>query len=166
MNLTFTNLKIYGLKDAKLVGAIMNTKAKHVEWTLDIPTITVKSMYKAQGKFLVLPIRGEGPCEIVLDKPRIVFKIDYKTFTSKGMVFAQLTKTELKYTAERVHFRLDKLFNGDKTLGDNVNLALNENWKEFNRQMGPPIAEAINLVLRQVIANIIKGVPYKDIIKP
>jgi hypothetical protein len=46
----------------------MNHKAKKIVWTVKIPKLTILGDYKINGKFLVLPIRGEGPANITLGR--------------------------------------------------------------------------------------------------
>lgn len=55
---------------------------------------------------------------------------------------------------KKMIFKVDNLFNGDKALGDNMNLFLNENWKEIFDEVN----ESLNKAYRGVVENIVKSV--------
>lgn len=66
----------------------------------------------------------------------------------------------------RCYIRLENLFNGDKLLGPQMNIFLNENWKEASREVGPSIAKAISEIIYQILSNICELVPYNEIFPP
>lgn len=47
--------------------------------------------------------------------------------------------------------------------GDNMNVFLNENWKEVANELGPSLADAIGEVISLIIAQIVDVVPYENI---
>jgi Haemolymph juvenile hormone binding protein (JHBP) len=47
--------------------------------------------------------------------------------------------------------------------GRSMNEFLNENWREMVNELGPPVAEALNQVLTQLMTSIARTVPYDDI---
>jgi len=46
--------------------------------------------------------------------------------------------------------------------GENMNMFLNENWKDLVRDLAPPIGEALGQVLKTVLTNIYELVPYDE----
>jgi len=43
-----------------------------------------------------------------------------------------------------------------------MNTFLNENWRELVRDLGPPIGELVNDIVKSVLTNIFELVPYDE----
>lgn len=57
---------------------------------------------------------------------------------------------------------MDNLFNGDKVLGNTMNIFLNENWNAIFNEMKKPLSKAQSKVDRENIQKIFDNTPYKD----
>lgn len=55
------------------------------------------------------------------------------------------------------------MFNGDKALGDNMNLFLNENWEDILKELKPSITEALSQIFSALINAVFAKVPYNEI---
>lgn len=55
------------------------------------------------------------------------------------------------------------LFNGNKELGDNMNLFLNENWKDIFEDTKVSIEKAFVRVIKDYINDVFMMLPYKDL---
>lgn len=55
------------------------------------------------------------------------------------------------------------LFNGQKELGDNMNLFLNENWKDIFDDTKASIEKAFVRVVKDFINAVFMKMPYKDL---
>lgn len=62
--------------------------------------------------------------------------------------------TEMQSDVEHSHFQFDNLFNGNKELGDNVNLVLNDNWRQVVDELHPEYNE----IVRQILTGMIEKV--------
>ena len=51
----------------------------------------------------------------------------------------------------------------DMLSGDNVNQVIDDNWEEFNKEMGPAVAQALASVFKMILSNIVGLVPYDKI---
>jgi len=63
----------------------------------------------------------------------------------------------------RFSLYLTNLFNGDKALGDNMNLFINENWRDILKELKPSIQDTISQILQNIINRIFAKIPYDDI---
>ncbi|BET00381.1 Hypothetical protein NTJ_13197 [Nesidiocoris tenuis] len=160
LNLTFKDLKIRHLSSGRLVDSKIDLEKRHVEWTIDVPRIAADSKYTVNGRILVLPIRGNGNCNFDLDKVKLVYTLDYKLNRVKGVDYAVITSTSAKFSSQNLKIHLENLFNGEKVLNDNMNAVLNDNWRELEAQMGPPIAQAIAIALKPIIDRVVSQVPF------
>lgn len=81
----------------------------------------------------------------------------------KGKQYMQTSdafKLDFDMANAQIHFT--NLFNGDKALGDNMNLFLNENWRDILKELKPAITYAIEEVLKSIINRIFNKVSYYD----
>ncbi|XP_022184394.2 protein takeout isoform X2 [Nilaparvata lugens] len=164
LSLRLKNTKIYGLRNAKFVKSTTDFKRRHCDWHVNFDRIQLIGKYIVDGKILVLPISGEGPCNVTITDLKITYKYDWDLIKkANGKEYMNFTKSEINFENGRTYFKLENLFNGDKTLGDNMNYFLNENWKEVTQELGPAVGEAISEVFRLLLTNIADLVPYEYI---
>ncbi|TMW50183.1 hypothetical protein DOY81_004742 [Sarcophaga bullata] len=153
IDLVFTKNNIYGLKSAKVVkvsGFGKDLTQKH-EVVLKADQLDLVGDYKVDGKILILPIKGSGTSNITMTN--VVFKIRFTGTPMEidGATYMKLDKLQLIPEPERMIFKIDNLFNGDKALGDNMNLFLNENWADIYKEMRATIASAFGKIFESVI---------------
>lgn len=67
------------------------------------------------------------------------------------------------FYSSRLYLYLDNLFNGDKALGDNMNIFLNENWKDILDELKPAVVEAFSQIFASVINSIFSRLSYDDV---
>lgn len=67
VQIIFRNISLMGFQNAKLVkasGFKMNAQANKVEIIWRTPILHLIGQYSIDGKVLILPITGRGPCNI------------------------------------------------------------------------------------------------------
>lgn len=128
-----------------------------------VPKIILKGDYKVNGRVLVLPIQGDGKATLVFDNFDIVVKLKPKIIIKKDKEYIQTDVFKLDFDTENMKFELTNLFNGDKALGDNMNLFLNENWKDILQELKPAITYAIEEVIKSIVNRIFNKVPYYEL---
>lgn len=69
---------------------------------------------------------------------------------------------KLSFTLSKMIFHLTNLYNGDKLLGDNTNVFLNENWKEVFTEIKKSVFSAFAQIAENALNNIFAKVPYDD----
>lgn len=71
IKLNFKNIKLSGLSKAKvfkLSGLNRNPQGDKIEIRLKAPKLEIAGPYKANGKVLLLPIQGDGICNMTLGR--------------------------------------------------------------------------------------------------
>ena len=136
-----------------------------------IPKVEFKCQYELNGKVLLLPIKGEGDSNITFSKYFRIFVIlvlsfffvvnfhaNYRSFYDEVVrndkTYFKTVKSELDSSAERWYFHFDNLFNGNKELGDNINLVMNDNWKEIADELQPEYNEIVRQILEGIFEKI------------
>lgn len=128
-----------------------------------IPNVRLSGNYKISGKVLVLPIQGEGKSELNFEDLRIVIKYKPRIVTKNGRDYMQTDKFNLDFTTSLFSLNFSNLFNGDKALGDNMNVFLNENWSDILNELKPSISLTLEQIFEIIVNRIFAKVPYDDL---
>ncbi|CAH1383488.1 unnamed protein product, partial [Tenebrio molitor] len=78
---------------------------------------------------------NRDPFVAVNSKNSLTFK--YEEYVKKGQKHIKVVESKFSWTPERLVFKLENLFGGDKAIDDNINQVFNDNWKELNDDVGP-----------------------------
>ncbi|KAK9504721.1 hypothetical protein O3M35_010988 [Rhynocoris fuscipes] len=166
IKLDLIDLDVIGIKNVKLT-TIKKFDWKEGELEGIVPgKLVLDGKYKIDGKVLVLPIKGDGHCRITADNFKMEVKAKVKNVDKKGKVHYEITVFDFDFTVDKLHFQFDNLFNGDKALGDNMNVFLNENWKEIITELKPAIVQAFGTAFRNIGNIVFSKVPADQISPP
>lgn len=140
--------------------------AKRNEIHARLSKVELNGDYKIKGKVLVLPIQGDGRATLSFDNLDIVIKYKPRVITKNDRIYIQTEKFKLDFETKRLRLHFTNLFNGDKALGDNMNLFLNENWSDILGELKPAISSALEQIFELIINRIFAKVPYEDLYLP
>ncbi|XP_015598844.1 protein takeout [Cephus cinctus] len=166
IKLNFKDLLIHGVSNAKINSVTFDVNNKLCKLILHASVyspINLVAQYSIDGKVLVLPISGHGNCNISLANPEAKVELTGKEVTKDGVSYVIFTGLNFDLNPQRVEMHFDNLFNGDKTLGDNMNRFLNENWKEVYSELKSPIEKAFGITILEVTNRIFSKVPAETI---
>uniref|UniRef100_A0A2S2QME6 Protein takeout n=1 Tax=Sipha flava TaxID=143950 RepID=A0A2S2QME6_9HEMI len=162
--MTCKNCELHGLKDTRFVKARVDEKKRHVEWDFELDKCTFLGQYEIEGQVLILPIKGEGDANITVNGITFTYFYDYELIKRANQKdYVEITNSKLKFNANGMKLKLDNLFNGDKLLGDNMNLFLNENWRDLLKEFGPAIGDAFGTIMKNTLGSVSDLVPYEYI---
>lgn len=166
LDLSFKNIDIVGFSNTKIDRAVGFTKDPHTskfEMYASVPKLSIRGKYKASGRILLLPITGDGDAVITMENVKLAAK--YKPIINEkdGHQYLDIDKIKLRLEPKKVSIRLTNLFNGDKTLGENMNAFLNENWRDVWTELAPSIDTAIAEVCKSIMVNLFKKFSYDGI---
>jgi len=162
------------LKDVKITG-LTSTVIDSLKIDVDNYKLTGKigftkplviaGQYTVNGKVLVLPITGNGPCNIVLTDPVLELReVSGTPYQKNGKTFVQIKKMDLKLASvKKMNIRLENLFNGNKQLGDSMNSILNENWPVLLEELQPVFEEAVAAIAQDIVNKALQKTAYTDI---
>lgn len=127
-----------------------------------MPKLSVTGHYKIDGRILVLPIRGDGDAKLTFINAKLSFNYKPNVIVKDGKEYIQTDRFKLDLDAEKMDLKLENLFNGDKALGDNMNLFLNENWRDIFNEMKPAVELSVIEILKGIVNRIYIKFPYED----
>ncbi|XP_060872774.1 uncharacterized protein LOC132946731 [Metopolophium dirhodum] len=165
IKLDFKDLDISNLKSIIIDKIHYNAET----YSLDVELHPEKSIildgdYEITGKVLILPIVGKGKCKIVIDVSKLVGTVQMKPVVKNGNKYLEIVNIAWKFTPTNMKIKLDNLFNGDKALGDNMNLFLNENWRELLNELQPAIEEVFGKAFGQIAQSFLSRFPENQVI--
>uniref|UniRef100_A0A2S2PW13 Protein takeout n=1 Tax=Sipha flava TaxID=143950 RepID=A0A2S2PW13_9HEMI len=126
-------------------------------------SIDLEGFYDITGKVLTFPIVGNGKCKISLDVPKFYDTVIMNPVVKNGSTHLEVDSLSWKFTATKLYIKMDNLFNGDKVLGDNMNLFLNENWREVLNEMQPAIEEVFGMAFKGIGHQFLNRIPLNQI---
>lgn len=165
IKLSFKDLYIHNIKHAVIDSAHYDPENYTLFMDLHNPKgVELEGDYEISGKVLILPIVGKGKCKINLDLSRVIANVQLKPVVKNGNTHLEIVKLLWKFTATKLVLKFDNLFNGDKALGDNMNLFLNENWRDLLTELQPDIEDVLSVAYAEVGKQFLTRIPLNQIV--
>lgn len=95
--------------------------------------------------------------------PDFLVRFNGKSVTKNGKTYLKAENTKLSFSLSRMILYLGNLYKGDKVLGDNTNLFLNENWQEVWPEIRKSVYSAFSQIIENVLNNMFAKVPYDEL---
>ncbi|KAK9503384.1 hypothetical protein O3M35_009945 [Rhynocoris fuscipes] len=166
IKLELKNLNVQGVKTIK-INSISKFDWKDAALDVSVPAkLIFDGEYTIDGKVMVLPVKGTGHCHITADNFKAQVTAKIKTIEKNGKQYYEISMLDLDFQTDKVQFQFDNLFNGDKTLGNQVNVFINENWKDVINELKPAIIQAFTTAFKSMGNNLFSRVPANEITPP
>ncbi|XP_022179648.1 protein takeout-like [Myzus persicae] len=164
IKLSFKDLYIHNIGSIKITSmkSNINNYTFNLKADFDEPLV-LEGMYNIQGKIIILPIIGEGKSNLTLAALKVSIDINGKPVTRRGDEYMELESLELKFSTSRLYIQLENLFNGDQLLGNNMNMFMNQNWREILKDLQPAFESALGMAFQSVTHQFFHKVPYDKI---
>lgn len=89
-------------------------------------------------------------------------RLNYEEFVKNGKTYIKFVNSELDIDPSLVTYNFENLFNGDGSLGNNVNQVLNENWNEVFTDVKSEYIEVVNKILINLMNNFFARVSIEE----
>ncbi|XP_017773237.1 PREDICTED: protein takeout-like [Nicrophorus vespilloides] len=159
-----TNVKVYGVINAKVTKVLIDTDKKDVELHIFLPDLYFHADYKGTGQVLLIKLDSNGIMTTNLTDVNVVAKLDSEVIENNGKEYLKTEITELTVDIKTLNFNLSNLFK-DQALTDNTNKVINENIHDLYNELRPIIVDAIKAIVRNPVKNIMDGYPF-DVLFP
>ncbi|XP_055389247.1 protein takeout-like [Condylostylus longicornis] len=165
IDLRFFNSKLHGLSEARLFSAkgLHKDITKPCEFRAKGDTIMLIGDYKIDGRVLFLPISGGGAANMTIRDYEFKLKYDGTFVEKKGKKHGKVRKLVADLKIGDLDIDFENLFNGNKQLSDNMNVFLNENWREIWNEVKKSAIGAFESVFRTLIDNTFSKLPYDEL---
>jgi len=157
----YKNFKIYGISDSIVDSVNFTISDDQRSCSLNLkahsPEYRFEADYKLSGRVLLLPVVGDGQCNVTSKNINVEIYTHGELYEKKGKDYMRATTVDIKLNPGLVTYYFGNLFNGDKVLGDRINTLLNDNWKEIYED----VREGYESLFGSVVLNYINGVYSK-----
>ncbi|XP_052891481.1 uncharacterized protein LOC128299527 [Anopheles moucheti] len=162
--LNFKKVDLTGFQHAQIKKASgFTSNPTKMDLNVLVPVASLVGGYRINGKVLILPIQGEGSSNMTMVNCDISLKWTGKLVDKNGKQFYQVDKFKVHFDTSRFYMDFSNLFNGDKALGDNMNVFLNDNWQDILKELKPAISAAFTKIFEAVVSNVFNKVPYNEL---
>ncbi|XP_049839819.1 protein takeout-like [Schistocerca gregaria] len=167
LSLEFNEVDITGIGNGIVDSIEMKPGSYNLKAKLhaDSP-FSLIGQYKADGKVLVLPVKGEGNSNITAPRLETDVELSGQPTERDGQVFWDVTDFKVDLKLNKLSIDLTGLFNNDKALADNTLKFLNENSEEITKELKPAIDEALGVSFKEMARKVFGSVPYNSIFPP
>ncbi|XP_060533011.1 protein takeout-like [Cylas formicarius] len=159
----FTNVKLHGLTNAIVKSFKIDFVKNEIRASSLNPELRLQGDYDVNGRVLLLPIVGHGPCNVTLLNMDIDHTLTLETFEKKGKSYLRVKDFKVVMRPEKVIYKFDNLFDGQKDLGDNVNKVINDNSAEVFEDVRSGYEKSFALIFLDLANRVLPKVPQEDI---
>ncbi|XP_062123312.1 uncharacterized protein LOC133836737 [Drosophila sulfurigaster albostrigata] len=166
IDLVFTDNLVHGLKNIKVTGIRGFSKdlTKRHEVKFHADSLSLIGPYRINGKVLILPISGKGQSNFTFENTDITVSFNGKPIERDGEIYMEPINSLTDANPNRLHYHFSNLFNGDKALGDNMNLFLNDNWEPIFKEVKPELQVELGNEFMNVIKKVFSKAPYNKLL--
>lgn len=72
-------------------------------------------------------------------------------------------KFKLAFDTTHLYLYLENLFGGNKALGDNMNMFLNENWQIILQELKPAVKTTLTQIIGGIMNSVFDKLPYDEL---
>ncbi|PNF31864.1 Protein takeout, partial [Cryptotermes secundus] len=163
---TYTDIKVYGPTEFRLDTVRIDLDKKSVRIKLWLPHLRMTSHYKIDGRVLIMPISGRGYNEGNYTDIDATCSVQGEHITIGGNTHYSVKSFDVKFSVGDARLYLGDLFNGDRELGDAMNLFLNENWKNIATELQPLLEVKIGQLFKEFSNKIYHKFTLEQLLPP
>ncbi|CAK1548669.1 unnamed protein product [Leptosia nina] len=141
----------------------MNLDTYTIQAKIRFPKLHLEGLYKLDTQILIIPLRGQG--QFFADAVKCDANVEIKSeiYERESTQYIKFKSMALEINLKDYRIRLNGLFNGDKTLEEATNEAINQNRDEFLQAMKPYIEKTAANVLLDIANKIVYSMPLDDL---
>ncbi|CAH0558255.1 unnamed protein product [Brassicogethes aeneus] len=160
----YRDIKIYGPSKFTIKNVKIDLDKNKVRIKLWIPHLEISSVYTMSGKILMMPIQGTGACTGNYTNIDATVSMDGEKVKKGDELYFNVKDFLVDFNVGHAQIRLDDLFNGDKELGEAMNLFLNDNWKHVASEIKPVMEDTIASIFKKFSNKIFHKYPIDAIL--
>ncbi|XP_017780986.1 PREDICTED: protein takeout-like [Nicrophorus vespilloides] len=157
----YKDIKVYGPSDFTLKHVKIDLDKNRVRIKVWIPRLELISDYTMDGKILMMPIQGSGTSHGNYTNIDATIIMQGQQIKKDGDVYFNVKDFYVDFNIGHASIQLDNLFNGDKELGEAMNLFLNDNWRQVSNEIKPVLEDTIASIFKKFSNKIYHKYPLE-----
>ncbi|XP_063388886.1 protein takeout [Cydia fagiglandana] len=159
----YRKIQLHGLAETTLTTYKADLKHYRLVTNSLTPKMEFIADYVMKGRILVLPIQGKGVANVTMVNLVVKHDLIGEPVERDGQTYMHIKDYKVRFLPKRVYLHFTNLFNGDKRLGDQMNLFLNENSELVFNELKESYEKSLSSVFQNVTNTIFDKVPMNKI---
>lgn len=159
LNGSLYDMDIHGPSNTTPTYTELNLQEKKWNFGINIPLLDIKARYNLRGHILVLPLVGNGNCDLKLYDVNSHVFTNFSMPIKDGREIVQIDQMKVQFTVSNMKAKFYNLFNGNKVLGDTVNNFINNNAVDIIRELEESISSSMADIFIHLLNNIFNKLP-------
>uniref|UniRef100_A0A336MQ09 CSON004043 protein n=1 Tax=Culicoides sonorensis TaxID=179676 RepID=A0A336MQ09_CULSO len=164
LNSRFDNIKMYGLSEFRIRAVRVDAEKAKFRLRLWFPELHMVADYYVKGKFLMVPMVGNGKSTGNFSDVDAIASLKAERFTRNGREYLKVKDIFAEFNIGHASVHLDSLFNGNQELSDTLNKFLNENWRAVTAEIKPELEDFISNLLNETTTTLFDRYPYEQLL--
>ncbi|CAB3220995.1 unnamed protein product [Arctia plantaginis] len=158
------DVKVTGGGDFKIKSLSVDLDSLTIKAHIRFPKLHFEGDYKIDGQILIVPLNGEGKfhSDAVKCDAELIFRL--QVVPQDGVDYLKFNKIDIDINVRDYRIKLDGLFNGDKSLGDAANAAINQNRGEFLKVSKPYLEKTVSKFILDVANKVVDGLTLDQLL--
>ncbi|CAH1164070.1 unnamed protein product [Phaedon cochleariae] len=155
----YKDIKVYGPSKFVIKQIKVDFEKDKMRLKIWLPHLEVICRYVMDGKILMMPITGSGLSKANYSNIDATITIRAEKINRDNDKYYNVTDFYVQFEIGEANINFDNLFNGDKELGEAMNLFLNDNWKQVAGEIKPVLEDSIASIFKKFSNRIFHKYP-------
>ncbi|CAG9861419.1 unnamed protein product [Phyllotreta striolata] len=160
----YKNIQVHGPSKFVIKDIKVDLEKDKMRIKLWLPELEVTCNYSIDGKILMMPISGAGKSTAKYSNIEATITLRAERVKKGEEIYYNVTDFYVNFDIGDAKIHLDDLFNGDKDLGEAMNVFLNDNWRQIASEIKPVLEDNIAMIFKKFANKIFHKYPRNVLI--
>ncbi|XP_023014651.1 protein takeout [Leptinotarsa decemlineata] len=160
----YKDIKVYGPSKFVIKQIKVDLEKNKMRMKVWLPHLEVICTYTMDGKILMMPISGTGLSRANYSDIEATVTLRTEKIKKDGELYYNVKDFYVNFDIGHAQIFFEDLFNGDKDLGEAMNLFINDNWKQVANEIKPVLEDHIAAIFKKFANKIFHKYPIKTIL--
>ncbi|XP_065094125.1 protein takeout-like [Ochlerotatus camptorhynchus] len=165
-HLVLSNVTIRGTGGFVIKKIRYDQSAKRLDIASVIPAMNIVGQYNLNMNILLLQASGKGDFRLQLNDTIGNLKMQYRLVPRDGKSFVQFDPIDLKLKFQKAKFHFTGLFNGDPSLEEFGNRAINDNPNLILDEVKSSFEKNLGQVFTDISNSVVEGAEESELLPP
>lgn len=157
------NIKVTGTSDFRIKSLSIDVNTLIIKARVRFPKLHFEGEYTLDTQ-LIVPLKGKGKLDADAVKCDAELVLHTQVYQRDGVDYIKFKKLETDINIKDYRVKLDGLFNGDKTLQEAANAAINQNRGEILRTTKPNLEKTVSKMLLDIANKVVDGLSVDQLL--
>ncbi|XP_030766703.1 protein takeout-like [Sitophilus oryzae] len=155
----YKNVKVYGPSQFEIKNIRIDIDKGKLKIKLWLPRLNVVTNYSMNGQILMMPIKGSGLSTGNYTEIEAILSMKAKNIEKDDEIYYNIQDCSVDFKIGHAQLNFENLFDGNKELGDVMNMFLNDNWKTVTNEVKPILEDRLAEIFKKFANKIFHKYP-------